>query len=112
MVSVSDKETDNSKKIITKYNVLDYQGGFSLVEVELLTGRTHQIRAHLASIGHPLMNDGKYGKKHGRFSQELCSYKVVFDFEETGSFEYLNGKCFEIESCEVLRKFEEIKLEK
>ena len=112
MVTVSETETEGSKKITTRYNVLDYANGYSLVEVELLTGRTHQIRAHLASIGHPLMNDGKYGKKHGRFSQELCSYKVVFDFEENGSFEYLNKKCFKIEDCEVLKKFEEIKLEK
>ncbi len=112
MVTVSKKETEGSKNIITKYIVLGYSNGYSLVEVELLTGRTHQIRAHLASIGHPLMNDGKYGKKHGRLSQELCSYKIVFDFKESGNFEYLNQKSFEIENCEVLRKFEEIKLEK
>ncbi|MBQ9530961.1 MAG: RluA family pseudouridine synthase [Eubacterium sp.] len=112
IVSVSENETQGAKKILTKYNVLDYSNGYSLVEVELLTGRTHQIRAHLASIGHPLMNDGKYGKKHGRFSQELCSYKVRFDFNEEGSFSYLSGKEFEIKDCEILRKFEETKLEK
>ena len=112
MVFVSDKETEGSKRIATKYTVLGYANGFSLVEVELLTGRTHQIRAHLASIGHPLMNDGKYGSKHGRLSQELCSYKLRFDFENAGDFEYLNSKEFEIENCEVLKKFEEIRLEK
>ena len=112
MVTVSERETEGAKEIATKFSVLDYSNGYSLVEVELLTGRTHQIRAHLASIGHPLLNDGKYGNKHGRFSQELCSYKVLFDFNDSGSFDYLNGKSFEIQNCEVLRKFEEIKLEK
>jgi len=111
-VSVSENETEGSKKILTKYNVLDFANGYSLLEVELLTGRTHQIRAHLASIGHPLMNDGKYGKNHGRFSQELCSYKLRFDFKDAGKFEYLNGREFEIKNCEILRKFEEIKREK
>ena len=112
MVFVSKEEKEGSKKIQTKYKVLDFANGFSLVEVELLTGRTHQIRAHLASIGHPLMNDGKYGKTHGRLSQELCSYKVRFDFNEEGSFSYLCGREFEIQNCEIIKKFEDIKLEK
>ena len=112
MVFVSKEEKEGSKKIQTKYKVLDFANGFSLVEVELLTGRTHQIRAHLASIGHPLMNDGKYGKTHGRLSQELCSYKVRFDFNEEGSFSYLCGREFEIKNCEIIKKFEDIKLEK
>jgi 23S rRNA pseudouridine955/2504/2580 synthase len=111
-VSVSKNETEDSKQILTKYNVLDYANGYSLVEVELLTGRTHQIRAHLASIGHPLMNDGKYGSTHGRLSQELCSYKLRFEFSSAGDFEYLNNREFEIENCEVLKKFEEMKSEK
>lgn len=112
MVSVSKDEKEGSRRILTKYRVLDFANGYSLVEVELLTGRTHQIRAHLASIGHPLMNDGKYGKTHGRFSQELCSYKLKFEFENAGDFEYLNQKEFTIENCDVLRKYEEIKSEK
>ena len=112
MVSVSDRKTEGAKKILTKYNVLDYANGYSLVEVELLTGRTHQIRAHLASIGHPLMNDGKYGSKHGRLSQKLCSYKVVFDFKAEGALSYLSGRIFEIKNCDILKKFEEIRLEK
>ena len=107
MVSVSETETKGSKRILTKYTVLDYKNGLSLVEVELLTGRTHQIRAHLASVGHPLLNDGKYGKTHGRFSQELCSYKLKFEFKKAEAFEYLNNKEFEIKNCEVLKKFYE-----
>lgn len=102
MVTVTDKPTDDSKHIRTKYTVLDYKDNLSLVEVELLTGRTHQIRAHLASIGHPLLHDGKYGSKHGRFKQELYSYKLKFNFKtDSGILEYLNGKVFTIDDCPI-----------
>lgn len=103
-VSVYKKETDNSKEIRTKYNVIDNNGEFSLVEVELLTGRTHQIRAHFASIGHPLLGDGKYGvntkkKKHDFSKQYLYSYKLVFDFTtEAGILDYLNNREYEVDN--------------
>lgn len=105
-VQVFNKEVENSKKIRTKYTVLDYYPNVSLVEIELLTGRTHQIRAHLASIGHPLVNDGKYGSKQGRFKQELYSYKLKFNFTtDAGILEYLNQKEFEINTCPILTDF-------
>ena len=106
IVNVSETETEGSKKIVTKYTVLDYKDGYSLLEIELLTGRTHQIRAHLASIGHPLAGDGKYGKTHGRFKQELYSYKLKFNFkDDAGILNYLNGKAFEISDCPVRKRF-------
>lgn len=101
-VYISSKPTPNSKTIKTKYKVLDEFNNMSLVEIELLTGRTHQIRAHMAYIGHPLVGDGKYGtnKQNKNVSlkwQALCSYKLQFDFEtDAGILEYLNGKSFEI----------------
>ena len=101
-VTVSKRKTDDAKEIRTKYNVIDTDGELSLVEVELLTGRTHQIRAHFASIGHPLLGDGKYGtnaqnKKYGYKKQFLYSYKLVFDFTtDAGILEYLNHKEFEV----------------
>lgn len=94
---------DDSKTIITKYKVIDSSKNFSLLEVDLLTGRTHQIRAHLASIDHAILGDGKYGKNTvnrltGYKYQALCSYKLKFDFKTDASIlNYLKDKKFEIE---------------
>ncbi len=103
MVTVFTKPVADSKRIRTKYQVLRSEKGLSLVEVELLTGRTHQIRAHFASIGCPLLGDGKYGrnvnnKKYGGYKKQfLYSYKLVMDFQtDAGPLEYLNGKEFEV----------------
>ena len=86
--------------------MIDYKDGLSLLEIELLTGRTHQIRAHLASIGHPLYRDGKYGKTHGRYKQELYSYKLKFNFKsDAGILNYLNNKEFEAENCPIKERF-------
>ncbi len=92
-----------AKKIITKYRVISSKGGNALCEVELLTGRTHQIRAHMAYIGHPLVGDGKYGinasdKTKGYKYQAPYSYKLIFSFKgEENLLSYLNGREFEID---------------
>lgn len=103
-VIISDKRQDGFLTIKTKYRVLESRGELSLVEVDLLTGRTHQIRAHFAHIGHPLLGDGKYGdntvnKRYHAKTQALCSYRLIFKFTTGGgALEYLNGKDFSIKN--------------
>ncbi len=109
MVTVTDNQTENSKRIITKYTVLDYYNDASLLEVELMTGRTHQIRAHLAYIGHPLYGDGKYGKEQGRYRQALYSYKLKFDFSDDNELSYLSGKEFKANNIKLLDDYKERK---
>ena len=108
-VTVFDYEKEGSKKIETHYRVIDYCNTCSLLEIELKTGRTHQIRAQMAHIGHPLLNDGKYGNEAGRFRQELCSYKLTFNIKSEGPLDYLNGRVFELNDCQIIKKFKEIK---
>lgn len=97
----SSREGD-ALSIKTRYRVLASKNNLSLIEVDLLTGRTHQIRAHMASIGHALLGDGKYGKlntdkKLGFTRQALYSYKLTFNFKTDGGIlNYLNGKTFKV----------------
>ncbi|MBR0443683.1 MAG: RluA family pseudouridine synthase, partial [Clostridia bacterium] len=97
-VEVTDTPLHGSKEIITKYRVITERGEESLLEVELVTGRTHQIRAHLAHIGHPLLGDGKYGvnrddRAKGYKHQALYACRLIFDFKDaSGALGYLKGK--------------------
>jgi len=106
-VTVKDKSFEGAEFIQTEYEVLDYFKDVTLLLVKLITGKTHQIRAHLSSISHPIIGDYKYGEKlvnerfkreYGIKSQLLHSFRLVYpnsDISDTDTFKALKGKCFE-----------------
>ena len=108
-VFVTDTPQTGSKSCQTNYKTIVSKNGLSLVECELITGRTHQIRAQFAHAGHPLLGDGKYGKLDKRFDrdyQALYSYKLTFTFStEAGSLEYLNGKSFQVDNVDFVEEY-------
>ena len=108
-VFVTDAPQKGAKTCETRYEVLESRNGLSLVECELITGRTHQIRAQFAHAGHPLLGDGKYGKLDKRFDrkyQALYSYKLTFRFTtDAGSLNALNGKTFTVEKVDFVDEY-------
>ena len=108
-VYVSEKSQPGAKTCATNYRTLQTKDGLSLVECQLITGRTHQIRAQMAHAGHPLLGDGKYGKLDKRYDrkfQALYSYKLLFDFQTDGGIlQYLHGKEFQVEDVDFVREY-------
>lgn len=97
IVEISDEPKVGFEQIKTAYKVVDKKEDLTLVEIELLTGKTHQIRAHLAHIGHFIIGDEKYGdsainKKYKNKYQNLCAYRIVFHFDKNDYLSYLDGK--------------------
>ena len=108
-VFVTDSPKPGAKTCQTNYKTLASRDGLSLVECELTTGRTHQIRAQFAHAGHPLLGDGKYGKldkRYDRTYQALYSYRLTFQFTtDSGALEYLNGRSFQVEKVDFVEEY-------
>ncbi len=110
-VRVYHRPVPDGRSAVTLYQTLQTRGGLSLLEIELLTGRTHQIRASFADLGHPLLGDGKYGagavnRRYGETRQALCSYRLRFDFPtDAGILSYLRGREFRLDEVPFRTKY-------
>ena len=110
-VKVYDRPVPGGKTAVTLYRTLETRNGLSLVECDLITGRTHQIRAQFAAAGHPLLGDGKYGrerdgKRYDRRFQALYSYKLRFDFTtDAGPLNVLNGREWTVEDVDFVQAY-------
>lgn len=110
-VTVSGSPAPNAKEIVTGIRVVAKAEGFSLCQIDLLTGRTHQIRAHLAYLGTPLYGDRKYGldkKKPGYSRQALCAWQLSFasPLADAGELAYLSGKSFTVTDAQLPRQWD------
>ncbi len=100
-VKIFNKQVKDSVLIKTGYEVIKEYADYSILSVRLYTGKTHQIRAHLAHVGHPIIGDGKYGdfdanNKFKEKTQKLTASKLVLHFTEDSPLYYLNNKSFSI----------------
>lgn len=98
IVKVIDKPTPNAVEIITEYKVIKTIGSNSLVEITLHTGRTHQIRAHIAYIGHQVIGDGKYGVADRKDRLKLASVSLKFDLPKDYNLNYLNNQPLKVKA--------------
>ncbi|MDD7175062.1 MAG: RluA family pseudouridine synthase [Clostridiales bacterium] len=110
-VAVARSGEPGAKEAVTYYRAVDERGGLTLCECLLGTGRTHQIRAQFAAIGHPLLGDNQYGsaKRNAPFGmngQALCAYRLHFAFDDRGGvLEGIGGRTFQVRDVPFVREF-------
>lgn len=117
-VRIHARESEGYKQIITEVTVIRQAGPFALCRIGLITGRTHQIRAHLAYLGHPVLGDIKYGnhkmnERTGLKTQALCAQRMTFGrIPEENTLHYLSGRVIKLNDPEIVKTFERLAAEK
>ncbi|WP_317320921.1 RluA family pseudouridine synthase [Subdoligranulum variabile] len=113
-VRIHARAGDGYKQIITDVTVIRQSGPFALCRIGLITGRTHQIRAHLAYLGHPVLGDIKYGNRKmnertGLKTQALCAQRLTFGrIPEENSLHYLSGRVIKLDNPEIVKQFDRL----
>ena len=117
-VRIHARESEGYKQIITEVTVIRQAGPFALCRIGLITGRTHQIRAHLAYLGHPVLGDIKYGnhkmnERTGLKTQALCAQRLTFGrIPEGNTLQYLSGRVIKLNDPEIVKTYERLTVEK
>ena len=117
-VHIHARESEDYKQIITEVTVIRQAGPFALCRIGLITGRTHQIRAHLAYLGHPVLGDIKYGnhkmnERTGLKTQALCAQRLTFGrIPEENTLQYLSGRVIKLNDPEIVKTYERLTAEK
>lgn len=117
-VRIHARESEGYKQIITEVTVIRQAGPFALCRIGLITGRTHQIRAHLAYLGHPVLGDIKYGnhkmnERTGLKTQALCAQRLTFGrIPEENTLHYLSGRVIKLNDPEIVKTYERLTAEK
>ena len=117
-VRIHARESEGYKQIITEVTVIRQAGPFALCRIGLITGRTHQIRAHLAYLGHPVLGDIKYGnhkmnERTGLKTQALCAQRLTFGpIPEANTLQYLSGRVIKLNDPEIVKTYERLTAEK
>ena len=113
-VRIHARAGDGYKQIITDVTVIRQAGPFALCRIGLVTGRTHQIRAHLAYLGHPVLGDSKYGNRKmnertGLKTQALCAQRLTFGhIPPENSLHYLSGRVIKLDKPEIVARFDRL----